>query len=128
MVEKWQGSIEPYRRSLHARLERRQTEREAARQKALAAATAVIPQLAAMWPSIERVYLFGSILRPGAFHKWSDIDVAVAGITPEAYFGFWKALEEALPNWLIDLRDIDTPSLFSDRVKQNGVLLYVRAD
>jgi uncharacterized protein len=128
MVEKWQGSIEPYRRSLRQRLEQRYTEREAARQKALAAANAVIPRLAAKWPSIQRVYLFGSVLRAGAFHKRSDIDVAVAGTTPEAYFGFWKELEEALPNWLIDLRDIDTPSLFSERVKQNGVLLYARAD
>ncbi|HEY71679.1 MAG TPA: nucleotidyltransferase domain-containing protein [Thermoflexia bacterium] len=42
--------------------------------------------MAPSYPSLRRVYLFGSVIRPGAFLPSSDIDVAVEGLDAEAYF------------------------------------------
>ena len=42
------------------------------------------------------------------------------------YFDLWQALEEALPEWAIDLRDITRPSPFADLVRQTEILIYER--
>ncbi|MBP7997995.1 MAG: hypothetical protein KA314_02700 [Chloroflexi bacterium] len=122
------GQMAVYRQSLQQRLTRQQTVREERREKALAAAWAIIPKIAATIPSVQYVYLFGSIIQPQQFHSDSDIDVAVIGTTSVDYFTFWRELEIALPAWPIDLRDIDDVSPFSERVKNTGLLLYERAD
>lgn len=117
-----------YRRSFRQRLAQQHSTREEARRYALAAAQAIIPQIAAAIPSVQKVYLFGSIIQPGRFHQQSDIDVAVVGSTAADYFVFWRELETALPDWVIDLRDITDESPFASRVKRTGVLFYERTN
>lgn len=117
---------ESYRRTFQAREKRLRQKREARRQKALQMAQQVIPPIAATYPSVRRVYLFGSILRPGFFHQQSDIDIALDGSTAHDYFDFWRTLEEAMPNWTIDVRELDNNSFFSNQVRQTGLLLYER--
>ncbi|HEY84523.1 MAG TPA: nucleotidyltransferase domain-containing protein, partial [Chloroflexi bacterium] len=71
-------------------------------------------------------YLFGSIIQPGNFHPESDVDIAIEGATAQAYFDLWRTLEEDLPEWAIDLRDISQPSPFADLIRQTGMLIYER--
>jgi predicted nucleotidyltransferase len=106
-----------YRQNFQARL-KRQRALESIRQEA--------PAILSCWPSVHRAYLFGSITRPGAFHKKSDVDIAVEGVTAEEYLALWRALERALPDWAIDLRDITAASTFADLVRRTGVLIYAR--
>lgn len=117
-----------YRQNFENRLVQQHAQREARRQKAKTAVLSTIPSIAAKIPSVKRVYLFGSVMENGRFHKKSDIDIAVEGTTAEAYFEFWRQAEAALPHWLIDVRDITPTSLFATRVKQTGLLIYERTD
>lgn len=121
-------ALAEYRRGWRRREEARRARREERRLAALAAARQAILTLAGNWPSVRRVYLFGSITEPGMFHERSDIDVAVAGTTAEDYFAFGRALDEALPQFLVDVREINAPSFFADQVRATGVLLYERED
>jgi predicted nucleotidyltransferase len=36
--------------------------------------------------NVARVAVFGSLIHPGRFHRWSDVDLAVWGLAPESYF------------------------------------------
>lgn len=116
--------IQTYRRSFQARLQQGMEEREARRKKALKEIKAVAPTLLPQYPAIKAVYLFGSVLRFGRFQPNSDIDVAIEGGAAEDYFAFWRDLQEALPDWLIDLRDLPPDTLFTQRVYETGEKIY----
>ena len=120
-------SIEEYRRNFEARLKRQLDERERARRQALQAISEKAPSIMSSWQSVRRAYLFGSITRPGAFHEASDVDIAVEGMTAQEYFGLWRALERALPDWAIDVRDITPISPFTNLIRKTGMLIYERA-
>lgn len=116
--------IQTYRRSFEVRLQQDTAEREARREQALNAIKAVVPALIPRYPAIKTVFLFGSILRFGRFQTSSDIDVAIEGGSAEDYFAFWRDLQEALPDWLIDLRDLPPATLFTKRVYEIGEKIY----
>ena len=69
-------------------------------------------------------YLFGSILRAGSFRPDSDVDIAVDGNIGPDYFPLWGALEEALPDYAIDLRELPAEETFNDKVRLIGEKLY----
>jgi predicted nucleotidyltransferase len=54
-----------------------------------------------------RVVAFGSLVHPGFFSECSDIDVAVSGVPPAAFFEAWAAAGGVCPCDLdlVDLRD-----------------------
>ena len=68
------------RRSFIARQERQQARREFRRHAALKAAINAITNVIPGYPLVRRAYLFGSVLRQGAFRLESDIDIAVEGV------------------------------------------------
>lgn len=117
-------NIQAYRQSLQARLQRNLEEREAGRKKALKELKTIAPAIIAKYPAIKAVYLFGSILRTGAFRVDSDIDLAIEGGAAEDYFALWHDLQEALPEWFIDLRDLPPDTLFTQRVHETGEKIY----
>jgi predicted nucleotidyltransferase len=114
------------RRNLEARFERERAEREARRAAAERAVTEAVLRVVAAFPGVKRVFLFGSIVRQNAFRADSDVDVAVEGLGVADYFPIWKAIEDAAPEWAIDVRDITQPSDFADRVRERGKLVYER--
>jgi predicted nucleotidyltransferase len=116
--------IQAARQSLQARLQKDFETREAARHKALESVRAAIPAIVAKYKAVKSAYLFGSILRPGAFRPDSDIDIAIEGGSAEDYFALWRDLEEALPHWLIDLRDLPSDTHFTEQVRQRGEKIY----
>ena len=114
------------RENLEAREKQRFVEHEKRRLAAHADVLAGIRQVLRGHPEVVRIYLFGSVIRDGDFHPGSDVDVAVEGTNAEQYFFLWRDLENASPGWFIDLREIYTPSYFSDSVHQRGELVYER--
>ena len=116
--------IQTYRRSFQARLQQSLEEREARRKKALKEIKAVIPVILTKYPTINTVYLFGSVLQSGRFRADSDIDLAIEGSTAEDYFALWRDLQEALSDWFIDLRDLPPDTLFTQRVYETGEKIY----
>jgi len=116
--------IQAARKAFQSRRQRELEQREAARKNALRAVRAAAPAIAAKFPAVTAAYLFGSIVRPGAFRPDSDIDIAIEGGSAEDYFTLWRELEEALPNWFIDLRDLPPNNRFTERVRNTGEKIY----
>lgn len=120
--------INAARRNLEARAERTRVERETRRTAAERVVTEAVQRVVVDFPSIRRVFLFGSVIRPSGFRADSDVDVGIEGLGVEDYFAVWRAIERAAPDWLIDVRDITQPSDFAERVKATGKLIYERSD
>ena len=120
--------IETYRRTFRQRVQRDREEREERRRQALRAVWKKAPAILAAYPSVRRAYLFGSIIRPGAFHPASDVDIALEGTTASEYFAVWRGLERALSGWTVDVREITAPSPFAHLIRETGILIYERAN
>ncbi len=112
------------RESFAAREERKLVEREKRRQVALEAAISALNAVLPRYGKVRRAYLFGSAIRPGAFRHDSDVDIAVEGIEAADYFALWRDLEEAMPDWPVDLRDLVSGTHFARRVQMEGRLIY----
>ena len=125
-VSEFGVDLDACREAFRARQQKMRAERENRRLDALAAVRRAILECVQGYPSVRRIYLFGSVVRPEAFRRDSDVDVAVEGIGVAEYFDLWRHLEHAAPEWTIDLRDITLPSLFAERVRSTGVLIYER--
>ena len=99
--------------------------RQAALQAVYRAARLVLPRFS----GVERAYVFGSVLRPGAMHAGSDIDIALEGrLSAEEYFALWRALESEMSEWTVDLVELDRDVRFADCVREQGALIYERSD
>lgn len=83
------------------------TESEAKRRTLLQQAQKVAWQLHRQFP-LRRVIAFGSLAHAAWFMPDSDIDLAVEGLPPEAFWAAWKIAEEAFPGYRVDLIDIDS--------------------
>lgn len=95
--------------------------REALRLRKLEQARAAIRRVAPRFPAVRRVYLFGSVLRPGRFHDRSDIDVAVECDDLEAETPFARALERELATD-VDLRPLR--GAIAEAVRDEGEKVY----
>lgn len=83
-------------------------------------------QILAKQFGVKKVYLFGSAKNSAVFHKKSDIDLAVEGLSSEKYFPALSRLMTNLPDGLeIDLIPLEDafPELIRI-VKNEGELLY----
>jgi len=117
------------RAHLRARQERQHQVREQERAAALKALRAAARSVLPHFPDVRRAYLFGSVLRSGAWHSTSDIDLAIEGrLNAEAYFALWRELERAAAGWLIDLVPLDQDLPFAARVRECGELIYGHSD
>ncbi|MBI2266703.1 MAG: nucleotidyltransferase domain-containing protein [Armatimonadetes bacterium] len=56
----------------------------------------------------QRVVVFGSLLRPGCFNRWSDVDIAAWGIGKDDTFRAVGAVMDLGRNIEINLMDMDT--------------------
>jgi len=57
----------------------------------------------------RRVLLFGSLSQPYWFREESDVDLAAEGLkSGKDYWDAWEAIEEIIPDRLVDLIEIET--------------------
>jgi predicted nucleotidyltransferase len=113
------------RAHLQARQEQEYQAREQRRLAALKALRRAAQSVLPHFPCVRRAYLFGSVLRSGAWRSTSDIDLAIEGtLSAEAYFALWRELERAAAGWPIDLVELDRDLHFADRVRERGELIY----
>ena len=112
--------VDGMRRRMAARAAREEELRGQAREVA-ERVTAALRRL----PGVRRVFLYGSPVYRH-FHEQSDIDIAVEGVKAADYFALWRDLEEAMPEWAVDLRDLVPGSEFGQRVRAKGLLIYER--
>ena len=113
-----------------ARLRLTEREREAKRrdlrlQKQAVADAGVIVAMIARDYHPRRIYQWGSLLRPGAFRTYSDIDIAVEGIAdPERFFALLGQAQAAtrFPLDIVQMEKI-APE-YADDIRRNGRLVY----
>lgn len=61
--------------------------------------------------NVKNVYIFGSVIGDGIWHKRSDIDIAVEGLSADKYFRALSDLSQILPSGLdLDLITLETVS------------------
>ena len=70
---------------------------------------------------VQRVLLFGSSLRDD--QTAADIDLAIEGIRPEDFFGYYGELMLALSK-PVDLIDLEGDSQFKRLIRREGTVLY----
>ena len=58
----------------------------------------------------RRVVVFGSLVHPGCFTPWSDVDVAAWGLSPEHTFRAMGAVMDLGNDIQVNLVDVDTCS------------------
>ncbi len=116
------------RASFVDREEKKLAERETRRQAALEAAANALHAVLPRYRKVRRAYVFGSVVRPGAFRLDSDVDIAVEGLEAADYFAFWRDLEGAMPDWPVDLRDLVSGTHFAERVQMEGHRIYESKD
>jgi predicted nucleotidyltransferase len=59
--------------------------------------------------NVDNVYIFGSVVGDGIWHKYSDIDIAVEGLPADKYFRALCDISEILPSELdLDLVTLET--------------------
>jgi predicted nucleotidyltransferase len=118
-----EAALRPFR-EYHARRDRElRQERESLRLEVLERARDAVRRSASLFPAIQTVYLFGSLLQPGQFRPDSDVDVAIDCDDVEVETPFWRMLEDALE------RDVDLrPRIgaVAHAVEQGGELCYER--
>lgn len=119
--------IARYRRSFQQRAESQLAAREKQREQAKQAARNAITTVMSGYPMVQRVYLFGSVVQPGAFRNNSDIDVGVEGADMALCLDIWRDLEKETSGWQFDVRPLESEESFSDRIRQKGELVYERS-
>jgi predicted nucleotidyltransferase len=106
-------------RLLDAAIAKRRQQNEQTRQETLTKLLQWFDQHGSQY-GVDRVYIFGSLSRPGRFRDNSDIDIAVEQMAPTLFFALIGQLAEALE------RDVDLVELekchFADRIRAEGVL------
>lgn len=114
---------------LRERQRQRHQKREASRQHAVQMARAAVRSVLPAFPQVRKAYLFGSMLRPGALRRDSDIDLAIEGhLSPENYFTLWRELELAIPGHVVEVVELDRDLPFAEQVRQTGEIIYERPD
>jgi predicted nucleotidyltransferase len=99
---------------------------EGLRRQAEADVSAIVHMIVDKYRPI-RIYQWGSVLRPGGFRGYSDIDIAVEGITdPQAFF-LMLGEAQALTHFPLDLVQIEkiAPE-YAEDIRQKGKIVYER--
>lgn len=115
--------------ALQARQAEQYAECEERRQAALTTVRAAAKRALTHFPAVQRAYLFGSVLRQGALRRTSDVDIAIEGrLDAETYFAVWRELERLAEGWDIEVVELKPEVRFAARVREQGELIYERAD
>jgi len=110
-----------YRKTALRRWEQSMPERVRLQEQAWAAARRAASLLRERY-GVTRVVVFGSLVHPGCFTRWSDIDLAVWDILPEDTFRAIGAVMDLGGPFEINLVDIQTarPAIHQV-IEQEGV-------
>ena len=118
--------IKKARMRLQARYYKKQAAIKALHEQATKDCESILLMIIRMFEPL-RVYQWGSLLRPAQFREYSDIDLAVEGITsPQAYFDMLEEAQ-AMTRFPVDLVQMEKilPE-FADSIRQYGRIVYER--
>lgn len=100
---------------------RKKEDREQERLRVLAIAIDALKTVAQRF-AVSEAYISGSLCKPGRFHAYSDIHIAVSGLTTQNYFTFMAAMQDMLP---IQVEVIEIKNCrFADKIIENGIKVF----
>ncbi len=70
------------------------------------------------FPTVERVIIFGSLIKPGYFNEFSDVDIAVENLPNSKY---WQAF-----GWFENLLDMENIDLVRIEEARPSILKYIK--
>jgi predicted nucleotidyltransferase len=109
---------------LRRRTDKRRQEWSDLEEKAKSDVANIVRHLIETWHP-RRIWQWGSLIRPAEFREWSDIDIAVEGLTGP--LDGLKAAEEAacMTSFPVDLVELDRIDPRHARtIREEGVLVY----
>ena len=114
------------RRRLRERAAERAERLESLRIEAARDAEAVVQMIADKYRP-ARIYQWGSLLRPGGFREYSDIDIAVEGVADARTFFNILADAQQMCDLPLDLVEIEkiAPE-YADEIREYGQVAYER--
>jgi predicted nucleotidyltransferase len=117
------ADLAEYVTGARARQAARRRQLEERRTDAIAVARRAAEVLRAQFGATQ-VALFGSTLRPGAFHERSDVDLAAWGLSGPDYWRALAVLEDLDPTLVIELvrAEAARPSLLAE-IEEAGLAL-----
>ena len=118
--------IEAARRNIHERSRRRKLALQALHRRAQTDADRIIHMVIERYRPI-RVYQWGSVLREDRFREWSDIDIAVEGLS-DPLDGL-RAADDAsdLTSFPVDLVELDRiDPRHAETIRHEGRMVYER--
>lgn len=112
-----------YRATARRRQDREQQELVRRQDRAWELARCAATRLKAQF-GVDRLMVFGSLVRAGCFTPWSDVDIAAWGLSPNDTFQAIGAVQDLDPAIAINLVDVGTcrPELLA-AIEQEGIAL-----
>ena len=119
--------IERARQRLRDRAQARFEQFEEMRCQAVSDVRAIADMIAGKYEPVC-IYQWGSVLRPGDFRDYSDIDIAVEGITDAQTFFRLLADAQALTHFSLDIVQMEKilPE-YAEDIRHHGRVVYERA-
>jgi predicted nucleotidyltransferase len=116
--------IERARQRLYSQARTRAEQFETLRRQAIVDTQAIIHLITKEYRP-TRIYQWGSVLRPGGFRLYSDIDIAVEGITDAQTFFRILETSQKMTQFPLDLVQIEkiAPE-YAEDIRRNGKVLY----
>ncbi len=103
----WKPYLDAEKRRRH--ILARSTDDEHERQRVMAEVRKLAEELKSRF-GIRRVVLFGSLAHTAWFVSDSDVDLAVEGLSDDAYWDAWRLAEEMISDRTVDLIEIEKAS------------------
>ena len=118
--------FERAKQRLRDRAQARSEQFEEMRGQAVSDVRAIIDMIAERYAPI-RIYQWGSVLRPKGFRDYSDIDIAVEGVTDAQTFFAMLGDVQAMTRFSLDLVQINkiAPE-YAEDIRQHGKVVYER--
>lgn len=71
---------------------------------------------------VRRVILFGSLADDKWFRPDSDVDLAIEGLSPQAYWEAWRITEETIEDRTVDLIELEAaPASLRSMIEKHGI-------
>ena len=118
--------IERARQRLRDRALARARQCEAMQRQAVLDTRAIVRMIVEEY-ELVRIYQWGSVLRPGEFREYSDIDIAVEGVTDARAFFRMLGDAQAMTRFPLDLVQIEKiEPEYAEEIRQHGEIVYER--
>ena len=116
--------IQRARRRLEERAQERAEELEAKRLEAARDSQAIARMIAREYEP-RRIYQWGSVLRPGGFREYSDVDIAVEGVTDAGAFFKMLAAAGKMTSFPLDLVQMEKiEPEYAEEIRRYGEVIH----